>query len=311
LTNQRPGLPFHLRAIRAALRRLNIYFSRRYESAAAREHPYPGPERTEELDRAIEELRRLDALDEPARAYFESHLPRLARTLTLTPRSQTSGRILELGCYMQITPFLESWSGYKEVRGAYAGPLGRTDQRSANVRGKSFEIPVDCFDVERDRFPYDDGYFETVLACELLEHLLCDPMHFLLECGRVLEEGGRLLITTPNACSLTSVARALHGYENPQVFSHYHRPWPHAPAEIPHVREYAAFELPAVLLSAGFEIEDLLTEPMPKFAMHLPMWNFLEEQGYNSSLRGEQTYCVAVKRSALPVTRYPAFLYSE
>ena len=44
--------------------------------------------------------------------------------------------------------------------------------------------------------------------------------------------------------------------------------------------------------------------------MNLPMWNFLEEHGYNTSLRGEQTYCVAVKRSGLPVTRYPKFLYS-
>jgi hypothetical protein len=45
--------------------------------------------------------------------------------------------------------------------------------------------------------------------------------------------------------------------------------------------------------------------------MNLPIWNFLEEHGYNTSMRSEQTYCVAVKRSALPVTRYPKFLYAD
>ena len=45
--------------------------------------------------------------------------------------------------------------------------------------------------------------------------------------------------------------------------------------------------------------------------MNLPMWGFLESHGYNTSLRGEQTYCIAVKRSELPLTRFPRFLYTE
>jgi SAM-dependent methyltransferase len=271
----------------------------------------PVPERSAELDAAAERLHSLDLPDGEVRAYFLKHLPRLARTLTLVPRPRTSGNILELGCYMQITPFLQTWRGYKDVRGAYYGPLGRTDQRIASVGGKQFEIPVDLFDAERDRYPYDDGRFETVLACELIEHLLRDPMHFVLECRRILEDAGRLIITTPNASSLTSVARVLHGYNNPQISSVYHRPRLDAPEEAPHVREYTAFELGEALEAGGFEIEALLTEPIAEFEMNRPMWNFLEDNGYNSSLRGEQTYCVAVKRPDLPLTRYPKFLYSE
>lgn len=197
------------------------------------------------------------------------------------------------------------------VRGAYYGPLGRTERRFASVGGQPFEAPVDLFDAERDRFPYDDGSFETVLACELIEHLLRDPMHLLLECRRILEEGGRLIVTTPNVASLTSVARVLHGYDNPQISSAYQQPRAGAPDEIQHVREYTAFELRTALESAGFQIEALFTEPIAELAMNRPMWNFLEDHGYNTSLRGEQTYCVAVKRSGLPLTRYPRFLYSE
>jgi SAM-dependent methyltransferase len=271
----------------------------------------PGPEHPDELGAAVEELRGLDLPDQEARTYFEKHLPRLARTLTLVPRSRSSGRILELGCYMQITPFLRRWGGYPDIRGAYYGPPGRTDPRFASVRGERFEVPVDLFDAERDRFPYDDGCFETVLACEVIEHLFRDPMHLLLECRRVLEEGGRLILTTPNVASLTSVARVLHGYDNPQIFYLYERPRTDNLTEVPHVREYTAFELRDAVQAAGFEIESLFTDPIAEFAMNLPMWNFLEENGYNTSLRGEQTYCVAVKRSDLPVTRYPPFLYSD
>jgi SAM-dependent methyltransferase len=303
--------PFHLRAIRAALRRLNSYLSRRYESAVARGNPMPVSERPAELDAAVEQLRGLDLPAGDNREYFLKHLPRLARTLTLVPPPKTSGRILELGCYMQITPFLQRWRGYRDVRGAYYGPLGRADRGVASVRGERFEAPIDLFDAERDRYPYDDGSFEIVLACELIEHLLRDPMHLVLECRRILGDGGRLIVTTPNVASLTSVARVLHGYDNPQISSAYRRPHADAPEEVPHVREYTAFELRDALKAGGFEIDALFTEPIAELEMNRPMWNFLEDHGYNSSLRGEQTYCVAVKRSDLPVTRYPRFLYSE
>jgi SAM-dependent methyltransferase len=267
--------------------------------------------KSEELDAAFDQLQGLDLPDEAAREYFQKHLSRLARTLTLVPQPRTSGRILELGCYMQITPFLQQWRGYSNVRGAYYGQLGRSYQRIASVRDEQLEYSVDLFDAERDRYPYNDGSFETVLACELIEHLVRDPMHLLLECRRILEDGGRLIVTTPNVASLTSVARVLHGYDNPQISSVYARSREGAPDEAPHVREYTAFELRTALEAAGYEIESLFTEPIAEFEMNRPMWNFLEENGYNTSMRGEQTYCVAVKRSDLAVTRYPRFLYSD
>lgn len=291
---------------------MNSYLSRRYESSLAVRRPIPSPERPEaEVAAAEQALRQLAVSGNEARAYFEKHLPRLARTLTLIPPPKRSSRILELGCYMQLTPFLQRLCGYSEVRGAHYGPLGVSEPKTARVGGELFEVAVDLFDAERDRYPYEDGTLETVLACELIEHLLHDPMHLLLECRRVLEEGGRLILTTPNISSLTSVARALHGYDNPRIYGQYSRPRAGAPPEIPHVREYTAFEIGDAVRAAGFEVESLFTEPIAEFAMNLPMWNFLEENGYNTSMRGEQTYCVAVKRRSLPVTRYPRFLYME
>ncbi len=68
--------------------------------------------------------------------------------------------------------------------------------------GEKFECDIDLFDAERDPFPYPDGYFSTILCCELIEHLPNDPMHMMMEINRILKTGGHLVLTTPNiACA--------------------------------------------------------------------------------------------------------------
>ncbi|WP_310584165.1 methyltransferase domain-containing protein, partial [Deinococcus sp.] len=131
------------------------------------------------------------------------------------------------------------------------------------------------------------------LRGELIEHLLLDPMHLLFECHRILAEGGYLLLTTPNSASLHSVVCALHGRRNPQVFSAY--PAPGNP-DIPHVREYTAIELRHAVTAAGFDnsrwVQDLLIR-----------------ESFNTSRRGEQTYCFGRRRAHLRRDRYPDWLF--
>jgi SAM-dependent methyltransferase len=301
------GLPLHLRLIRAALRRLNISLSRRYERRKW-EASASTAVQTSALAEIEVALRQLHLNDEGARGYFEKHLPRLKRTLSLVPHPTGSGRALELGCYMQMTPVLHHYCGFRSVRGADYG-AGKTEHKSVQYGEKRFEADIDLFDVERDSWPYPDNHFELVLACEILEHMLIDPMHLLLEARRVLEEGGRILITTPNIAGLTSVARVLHGHDNPQIHSKYTIPAAMSRAQIQHVREYTLAELGDAVTSAGFEIEELFTEPIAEYSFYEPFLEFLEENGYNPADRGEQSYCLARKRSGLPVTRYPKFLY--
>ena len=256
-------------------------------------------------------VRSMDQPDEAARAYLEIHVPRIARTLGLVPPPRSSGRVLEMGAYMQMTPALQCVLGYKEVRGAYFGPLGRVDEKSITVQGREvFHCFVDLFDAEKDRYPYEDGRFETVLACEIFEHLLHDPMHMLLEMRRVLEEGGTLILTTPNVASFTAVARVLEQSGHPQLYSKYPDPrGEYSDTEIPHVREYTPPELREAVESAGFEVENLFTETIPGYGTEDRMRDFLTRNNYTAAFRGEQMYCIARKRSALPVTRYPKFLY--
>jgi SAM-dependent methyltransferase len=262
-------------------------------------------------DEIAEFVRSLDQPDEGARTYLEIHIPRIARTLGLLPGPTSSGRILEMGAYMQMTPALQCVLGYKEVRGAYFGPLGRTDEKSSTVNGQEvFHCLVDLFDAEEDCYPYPDGHFEAVLACEIFEHLLHDPMHMLLEMRRVLEDGGTLLLTTPNVTSYTAVARVLEQSGHPQLFSKYADPrGEFADTEIPHVREYTPPELREALESAGYEVENLFTEVIPGYGTDTWVKDFLERNGFSNAFRGEQMYALARKRAHLPTVRYPKFLY--
>ena len=256
-------------------------------------------------------LRSVDVPNEDARNYRDIHIERIARTLSMVPPPGATKRVLELGAYMQMTPVLQCVLGYEEVRGAYFGPLGRVDTKTITVGGKEvFRCFVDLFDAEKDRFPAEDAHYDTVLACEIIEHLLHDPMFMLLEINRVLVDGGTVVLTTPNVASFTAVGRLLECTGNPQLYSMYPNPFgEYKDTEIPHVREYTPQELAEAVQAAGFEVKYLFTEKIAGYNSDLFIRAVLESNGYSTALRGEQTYLIAKKRAGAEIKRYPAFLY--
>jgi glycosyltransferase involved in cell wall biosynthesis/SAM-dependent methyltransferase len=251
------------------------------------------------------------APDEAARGYIETHLSRFEKTLAITPPGGPNDRILEMGSYMQITPALKTRLGYGEVRGCYYGPAGQISYRSVvSNTGEPFECALELFDAEKDAFPYENGYFSTVLCCELVEHLKEDPMFMMAEINRILSPGGHLVLTTPNIGSLRAIAAILSGY-HPGFFPAYIRP--RAPGEEPearHNREYTAREIVLLFYYAGFEVSLLETgafrdEPHPE---HEWVKNLIARYEMPEDLRGDGIY--AVGRKIGPVReRYPEWLY--
>jgi glycosyltransferase involved in cell wall biosynthesis/SAM-dependent methyltransferase len=251
------------------------------------------------------------APDESAKGYMETHLTRFEKTLEITPPGGPDDRILEMGSYLQITPALQTRLGYGEVRGCYYGPAGKVDHRSVqSVDGEEFQCTLELFDAEKDCFPYGDGYFSTVLCCELVEHLTEDPMHMMEEINRILRPGGHLVLTTPNIGSLRAIAAVLAGY-HPGFFPAYIRPRVEGEEpEARHNREYTAREIVLLFHYAGFEMTLLETgafrnEPKPE---HEWVKHLLDRYEQPADLRGDGIY--AVGRKTGPVReRYPAWLY--
>lgn len=251
------------------------------------------------------------AANDDARRYLETHQTRLVRTLEITPSGCPQDRILEMGAYLQITPALHTRLGYGHVRGCYYGRLGQVDHREAlSTTGERFTCDIDHFDAEKDRFPYADEEFTTVVCGELIEHLFEDPMHLMSEVNRILKPGGHFVVTTPNIAAMRGVAAILQGY-HPGFFHAYIKPAADGEVDARHNREYTPQEIHHLLTGAGFEVTLLETGefrdvPHPEYGWVL---HLLEQYRLPTHLRGDGIY--AVGRKTGPIReRYPAWLYS-
>ncbi|MCC7341002.1 MAG: glycosyltransferase [Bryobacterales bacterium] len=245
-----------------------------------------------------------------AREYLMQHLSRLVTTLELLPEGGQDRSVLEMGCYLQITPALRWSKHYGEIRGCYYGPLGEAARRSIRATdGRVFECDVDAFDAERDAYPYAEDTFDVVLCTELFEHLGYDPMHCLLEIHRILKPGGHLLLSTPNACSLRAIA-AILGQYHPGFFPAFMRPTAAGEIDPRHHREYAPREIEMALTEAGFTVEQLRTAPYWSAPEPQLEWvrYLLDRYELDSNLRGECIFALA-RKSGSPANRYPDWLY--
>ncbi len=253
-------------------------------------------------------LRRWTEPNTDQERYLEEHATRLCRTLQLTPSGTAEDRILELGCYLQITPALCHLLGYGEVRGAYLGD-GGTDLKMVTARnGETLLCPIDLFDCERDTFPYASGSFATVLCCELLEHLRKDPMRMMSEIYRVLRDNGVLILTTPNVVSLRALNAVLRG-KHPGFYNRYPDPHGHAASDPKHEREYTPVEICKLMEAGGFVVERLETGAYgadvtdTELARHV-----LVKQGLSLDLREECILAVA-RKGTIPREPRPSWLY--
>ncbi len=249
--------------------------------------------------------------EDSGRGYVETHMTRLERTLAITPAGSSEDRVLEMGAYLHITPALKTKLGYGEARGCYYGPAGTVDHRSVTSEtGERFECDIDLFDAERDPFPYSDGYFSTILCCELIEHLPNDPMHMMMEINRILKPGGHLVLTTPNITSLRAVAGILQGF-HPMLFPAYIRPRESGEVEARHAREYSPNEIKALLAVSGFEVTLLETGPFREAPTPELSWveHLLDRYILPREHRGDGIYAVG-RKSGPAKERYPAWLYA-
>lgn len=94
---------------------------------------------------------------------------------------QLAGRALDVGCGDRPYEKLVAERGYVGLE---------IDTPESRARGKA-----DAY-YDGRTFPFANGAFGAVICNQVLEHVF-EPEAFLAEIARVLEEGGRLLLTVP------------------------------------------------------------------------------------------------------------------
>lgn len=236
-----------------------------------------------------------------AEGYLADALDRFRITMSLLPQLHQGTKVLELGANPYFLTRLLRERGLTVTCANWFGAASGFGARGNQVvteSGTAHTYRFDHFNIEEERFPYQDGFFDLVLFCEIIEHLPADPIHALCEIGRVLRPGGTLILTTPNASRLQNLLRIGSGdnvYEQLSGYGTYGR----------HNREYTVDELQRLLLGVGFDVEQVIDLDIG----HAPDRHSLPF-GASPEHRGENLFAVAIG-TGQPIWHYPSWLYSS
>jgi SAM-dependent methyltransferase len=186
--------------------------------------------------------------------YWAAAKDRLVTTLNLIPRlpNPERVRVLEIGGMPYfMTALIEKLFGYK-VEVINEPTWERGEDGNVEVlesdHGDRHEIHYRTLNIEYDPWPWEDGLFDIVLYCEVIEHLVYDPTRTLVEAHRVLKKDtGKLLISTPNALAypyLLQMIRGVNFYPPYSGYSHYAR----------HHRLFSPEELVKLCTMVGYQV---------------------------------------------------------
>ena len=209
---------------------------------------------------------------EPAKmGYLDAAIDRLAHTLNFIPKlpDPANVRVLEIGGIPYfMTVLIQKYLGY-QVECANE-PTWRTDKDLnvevlENDHGERYEIPWRSLNIEFDDWPWEDGRFDLVIYCEVIEHMTYDPTHTLVEAHRVLKpERGQLVLSTPNALAWQYLVDNLHGRNFYPPFSGYN-------LYARHHRLFTGAELGYLCSKIGFEVTANYST-RDRAYLHPPKW---------------------------------------
>jgi len=162
------------------------------------------------------------------------------------------------------------------IRERYSEELHAVDLGEDVEKGRQRGvISVQC-NVDWDRLPYEDSYFDLVLFASVVEHLY-NPHTVFQEIARVLRPGGLLVLEAPNAVALGRRLDALMGRNPFRWFNQYNA------VENKSVMVYCSvFYTPEEVEAALASTFDVLER---QHCMHAPSANFLKRLVRESAFR--------------------------
>lgn len=241
----------------------------------------------------------LDELVPADDTYHRKHLRRFARTLHIFLEQEPTGRLLEIGTSGVMAAALSRLAPDLEIEVTNYDP---DEDRIHEFHAYGHTFRSYFADLEYHEMPVDDGYFDWILCCEVLEHMEIDPMFMLEEVNRITKLGGHMLLTTPNVVSTRGLTKMVSGIE-PHFYMQYNKDRSYNR----HNYEYSARSLATLLHAAGFSgkvwTEDTFEDPMPA------VLDRLNAAGFNIHNTGDNILSVSEKIGPI-VNRYPEFLYA-
>jgi SAM-dependent methyltransferase len=257
----------------------------------------------------LESVRPADAPASEMAIYCREDWQRFIYTLGLT--HGISGACLELGANPYFTTtLLYEFTGLQLTLANYFGPHFSAIAEQLIVYRDRFSgehtsrtVTFHHFNIEHDRFPFEDHSFDCVLFCEIIEHLQMDPIAVIREIKRVMKPGGALIVTTPNVARLENIAKLIAGaniYDPYSGYGPYGR----------HNREYNRHELFLLLDYCGFDLDIMFTADVHKnhADSFVDVTRFIELVKFREEDLGQ--YIFVRSRNNRPAKSHrPAFLY--
>ena len=188
-------------------------------------------------------------------------MARFLETVDLLPHDRRL-RVLELGANPYfLTILIRRIFDYKVTLSNFFNPnifASKTGHGFQSVLSAEFDESLSfdyaVMNLECSEYPFPDASFDVILFCEILEHLVVDPIPVFSKLRRLLAPGGEIIVTTPNAVRLVNVAHMFHGTN---YFDRYH---PEIGVHGRHNREFTVEELNVLLTDAGFKVTQCFTK---------------------------------------------------
>lgn len=242
--------------------------------------------------------------------YTRNHIPRLHRIGCGMLRFSAAlrGPTLDVGSTCaELYPFIKA-------KLPQALPYEFTSFTAGSVRCAGDEIRRSAFNCEREPFPRADGAFGVLIFCDVIEHLLVDPMAALIEFNRLLRPGGHLIVNTPNANSADRIGRLLRGkqvatesfYKPTGIYERHNREW-----NLP--------ELLDALTRAGFTVRHFDSAPQLLSDEDRKVLSWARREGIcanDDEIFGPELFCVAERTRAVSEAtmprddRWPTWMYT-
>jgi SAM-dependent methyltransferase len=235
--------------------------------------------------------------------YLAKHQPRFQKTIELLDGLKGSAA-LEIGATDFFQLYLRNALEYEDVWGTvFAGNKeSKIREQTFSSGGLVTHSTIVDLQLEDEFFPIREPHFDLVMLCEVLEHMDVDPMFCLCEINRITKTGGKLLVSTPNACSARNAYKCCLGHR-PHFYMQYHK----NRDRYRHNFEHDVHSVRTLLEAAGFRILGLETHDVFEETSPTAL-AFLQEAEMPLAHRGDDIFVIAEK-AGLPTDRWPAGVY--